>query len=79
MCIIDNGELNRLLENTNLDEFKLPVIASPREQLHDSSQESTLFGSASSMDTDSSSGVELRSGVDLVNVRGLLCFPPTKY
>ena len=28
MCIVDDDELNRILENTSLDKFELPVIGS---------------------------------------------------
>ena len=31
--MINDDELNKILENTNLDEFELPVIGSPREKL----------------------------------------------
>ena len=29
MCMIGNNELNGTLENTNLDEFELPLFGSP--------------------------------------------------
>ena len=33
MCMTDDNELNRILQNSNLDEFELLVIGSPRENL----------------------------------------------
>ena len=70
MPVIDDDELDKTLENTNLDKFK--VIDSPQEQLNNSLQENTGVGSASTMGTDSTlwlaprnrSNVKLCSGVD---------------
>ena len=45
--IDDHNELNRLLENTNMEEFEL--IGSPREQLNHSLQKNTGVRSASTM------------------------------
>ena len=61
--IDDDDEPDRILENTNLDEFEL--IDSPREQLDDSSQENMGVGSAPTMDTDSTSGLAPRTGGDV--------------
>ena len=68
--IVDSKELDKMLENTNLDEFKLND--SLREYLDGSLQENTGIGSVPNMDTDSTLGlaptkgsnVELHSGVD---------------
>lgn len=68
MCTINDYESNRILETTNLGKFELPTctcIIGSREQFDDSSQESTVIGLASTMDTGGSLGVELSSGLDL--------------
>ena len=59
MYMIDDHELNRIIEITNLDEFELPVIGFQQERLDDLSHESTGFGLATTMDMDSTSGLAL--------------------
>ena len=72
MTIIDDDdqELDRILENTNLDEYEL--IDVPIEQHSDSTQHNLGVGMAPISDTNSTSGLaprkggsrELRHGVD---------------
>ena len=58
--IDDDNELDRILKDTNLDEYEL--IDLPLEQLGDSSQETTRIGTAPTMDMQSMSGLEPQVG-----------------
>ena len=58
--MIDYNTLDRLCENAVLNEFGLADL--PRELLDGSSQEEFSFGSASTMDTNSTLGLAPRKG-----------------
>ena len=66
--IDDDDELDRILETTNLDEFKL--IESPLEQLDDESQENLGVGPAPTIHVASTLGLPPRNGsmVELCSV-----------
>ena len=53
----NDDELNKILENNNLNEFELHVIGTLWEQLDDTSLESTGVRLAPITDTDSTSGL----------------------
>ena len=55
ISMINDDELDRILENTNLDEFELTDL--PREQLDGSSQEELGIGLVPTMDTNSTPGL----------------------
>ena len=78
--MIDDNELDRILENTKLDEFEPLVIGSPWEQLDDLSQENMAVRSAYAMDSTSGPGPSNRSDAELCLgvglARGFLCLTP---